>query len=79
MAGQSNELEVLYVNKIDILLIKETHLKEIDNFRFTNYIIYRNDKTDGPLGGAAISVRNGIGHRVASILISGIFSERESH
>ena len=68
IAGQSNELEmILYERKIDILLINETHLKEKDKFRLTNYIIYRNDRKDGPMGGTAICVKNGIGHRVASI------------
>ena len=79
IACQSNELEILYVRKIDILVINETHLKENDKFRFTNYIIYRNARTDGPLSGTAICVKNGIGHRVASILISATFLERESH
>ena len=77
---KSSDLEmILYERKINILLINETHLKENDKFRFTKYIIYRNDRTDGPLSGTAICVKNGIGHRVASILISGIFPERESH
>ena len=68
IAGQSNELEmILYERKIDILLINETHLKENDKFRLSNYTIYRSDRKDGPLGGTAICVKNGIGHRVASI------------
>ena len=67
IAGQSNELEILYVRKIYILLINETHLNENDKFRFTNYIIYRNDRRMVPMGGTAICVKNGIGHRVASI------------
>ena len=65
---QTNELElILYEIQIDILLINETHLRENYKFRFTNYTIYRNDRKDGPLGGTAIRVKNGIGHRVASI------------
>ena len=42
-------------------------MKGNDKFRLSNYTIYRSDRKDGPLGGTAICVRNGIGHRVASI------------
>ena len=44
VVDQARELEmVLHERKIDILLINETHLKEKDKFRLTNYYIYRND------------------------------------
>ena len=35
--------------------------------KITIITYYRNDRTDGPLGGAAICVKSQIGHRVASI------------
>ena len=62
---QTHELEsLLYERNIDILLINETHLKPKDKFRLQNYFIYRNDRTDGPMGGTAICVQIQIGRRV---------------
>ena len=66
--GQTHELEtLLYERNVDIVLLNETHLKSKDKFRMQNYYIYRNNRTDGPMGGTAIGVKKDVGHRVVNI------------
>ena len=57
----------LYERNIDIVLLNETHLKSKYKFRIQNDYTYRNDRTDGPMGGTAICVKKDIGHRVVNI------------
>lgn len=56
-------------NKIDVILISETWLKQNHNFSIPHYSIYRKDRAENQLynrgtvgGGVAIAVRNGIPH-----------------
>jgi hypothetical protein len=49
------------VTKESICLLTETHLKERDVYRLTNYVCHRTDQpTEG--GGTAIVARRGIDH-----------------
>lgn len=65
------ELEYfLNQNKIDIIFISETWLKQNQNISIQNYTVYRKDRSVIPLannnrnvgGGVAIAVRNGLSH-----------------
>ena len=51
---------LIYEINIDIVLLNETRLKTKDKFRLQNYFTYRNDRTDGPMGGDAICVKKTI-------------------
>lgn len=67
------ELEYfLNQNKIDIICISETWLKQYQNISIQNYTVYRKDRSITSLannnrnvgGGVAIAVRNGISHNL---------------
>lgn len=49
-------------NKIDIMLINETHLKPQKQFNIRNYTTYRTDRKESKGGGTAILVKKGIKH-----------------
>lgn len=53
--------------EIDIMLLSETWLRAGDNLKFANYITYREDRQDGPVGGVAILIKNKIKHDFITI------------
>lgn len=56
-------IHFLQDNKIDLLLISETHFTERTVFRIPNYKIYHTNHPDGTAhGGAAVVIRNTIPH-----------------
>lgn len=58
------ELEkFLILNRIDVMLISETHLTDKNNFKIFGYRIYKNDHPNNKAhGGTAILIRNRIKH-----------------
>jgi hypothetical protein len=68
LAPVKNELKVmLEVNKIDIMLISETHLNDRKVFILENYNVYHTNHPDGTChGGTAILIKQNIKHNIHS-------------
>jgi exonuclease III len=64
LSNHKYELEMfLNNNKIDILLVAETHFTDRSVFKIPHYNIYHSNHPDGTAhGGAAILIRNSISH-----------------
>nr|CAD7416127.1 unnamed protein product [Timema poppensis] len=54
--------QLLETYGVDIAPICETHLAELKKMRFSRYEMYRNDRTRGRGGGAAMLVRSSLTH-----------------
>lgn len=56
----------LETEKVDVLLLAETFLKQHHSFSIRNFIVFRNDRQLQAHGGVAIAIRNNIQHKVCS-------------
>lgn len=62
--SKQQQLEIiLQSEKIDIILIAESFLKQHHNFSIKNFTVYRNDRQSQAHGGVMIAVRNTIYHK----------------
>lgn len=64
LANHSNEIKLfLSINKIDVLLVTETHFTDRSYFNVNNYSIYCSNHPDNTAhGGCAVLIRNSIKH-----------------
>lgn len=66
LAPNKQELETLIkINKLDVILVSESHLTERSVFRLTGFSIYCTNHPDGTAhGGTAILIKKSIKHHV---------------
>lgn len=67
------QLEQLIIDQqIDIILLAETFLKQIHDFKISNFTVYRNDRLLQARGGVAIILRNSLSHKLRTPLNTNI-------
>lgn len=68
LTPSKNDLQVLlHTNKIDIVLMSETHLNDNKEFDLDNYAVYNTNHPDGTShGGTAVIIKNNIKHHIHS-------------
>lgn len=52
---------------VDVALVNETHLRQCDQPRIPNYVMYRNDRQGRPGGGTAIYVKTSLKHHAVHV------------